>query len=230
MKLHLTKRLSAVANFVSEGAVLADIGSDHAFLPCYLAQNKRIKKAYAGEIIEGPLNQSRKCVVENGLEKYVFPILSNGLENIPDDVTDITIAGMGAYTVLDILNAYPNKVRKCQRIIVQANSHMELIREYISNNQFMILDEDIIYDKGKYYEICVFNTHIGRILSEQEIKYGPILIEKQSDTFVRYYSYQIQIKQQVLDVLETTHPKYQKIFDEIEELKRVIKQEKTVLI
>ena len=47
MKLHLTKRLSAVANFVSEGAVLADIGSDHAFLPCYLAQNKRIKKAHS---------------------------------------------------------------------------------------------------------------------------------------------------------------------------------------
>ncbi|MBR3840935.1 MAG: SAM-dependent methyltransferase [Erysipelotrichales bacterium] len=224
MKVHLTKRLEEVAKFVSNDAILADIGSDHAFLPCYLVQEKRISKAYAGEVIVGPYNQSKKSVEEYSLQDYVFPILSDGLENIPNDTTEITIAGMGAYTILEILNAYPDKVKSYNKIILQANSHMELIREYISNANYSIIDESIVYDKGKYYEICVFNTNMGRKLSEDEILYGPVLLDKQSDTFIKYYEYLINLKENVLTNLNSDHSKYASLTSEIQKLRSILKR------
>ena len=224
MKVHLTKRLEEVASFVSDGAILADIGSDHAFLPCYLVQENRISKAYAGEVILGPYNQSKKSVEEYNLQNNIFPILSDGLENIPEDTTEITIAGMGAHTILDILNAYPDKVKSYKKIIVQANSHMELIREYVSNANFSIIDESIVYDKGKYYEICVFNTNYGRTLSTDEILYGPVLLNKQSDTFIKYYEYLINLKENVISNLSSDHAKVASLTSEIEKLRSIVKR------
>ena len=224
MKVHLTERLREVANFVSNDAILADIGSDHAFLPCYLVQEKRISKAYAGEVIVGPLNQSKKCVEENNLQDYVFPILSDGLQNIPEDTTEVTIAGMGAHTILDILNAYPEKVKSYKKVIVQANSHMEIIREYLSKNEYAIIDESIVFEKGKFYEICVFNTSKGRTLNEDEILYGPVLLEKQTDTFIKYYNYLISIKENVLSNLDSNHSKYACLTDEIQKIRGILKR------
>lgn len=222
MIVHLNKRLSEVAKFVSENAILADVGSDHAFLPCYLVQTNRINKAYAGEVIVGPYNQSIKSVEEYNLANNVFPILSDGLENIPDDTTEISIAGMGAHTILEILTRYPEKVCKYNKLILQANSHMELIREYVSNNNFLIIDESVVYDKGKYYEVCVIEPANGRKLNTEEIQFGPVLLNNKSKTFVDYYKYQLKVKSNVLSQLSEEHEKYAPLKDEIEAIKKVL--------
>ena len=219
----LPKRLEAVASYVSEGAIVADIGSDHALLPCFLVLTHRINKAYAGEVIVGPLQQSKKSIDEYKLSSFITPILSDGLENIPEDTTEIVIAGMGAYTILDILKAYPNKVKKYNKIIVQANSHMEEIRKYISKQHFQIINETIVYEKEKYYEICVFIPRNGRDLSENEITYGPIHLKEKSQGFIDYYQNLIKVKKQILQKIENTSSKYKEIEDEIQKIDNVIK-------
>ena len=219
----LPKRLEAVASYVSEGAILADIGSDHALLPCFLVLTHRINKAYAGEVIVGPLQQSKKSIDEYKLSSFITPILSDGLENIPEDTTEIVIAGMGAYTILDILKAYPNKVKSYHRIIVQANSHMEEIRKYISKQHFQIINESIVYDKEKYYEICVFIPKNGKELSEKEITYGPIHLIEKSQGFIDFYQNQIKVKQQILQKVDKASIKYKEIENEIQKIEDVIK-------
>ncbi|HWL13141.1 MAG TPA: class I SAM-dependent methyltransferase, partial [Ureibacillus sp.] len=92
----LSKRLETVASFVPTGAVVADIGSDHAYLPCYLVHNGIVKKAIAGEVVKGPYDSALKQVKLEGLEEHITVRLADGLKAIEerDKVDTITIAGM----------------------------------------------------------------------------------------------------------------------------------------
>lgn len=102
---NLSKRLEKVASFVPKGAIVADIGSDHAYLPCYLVHKGIIQKAVAGEVVKGPYQSALKKVKEEGLENQITVRLADGLEAIEsaDHVDTITIAGMGGSLIVSIL-------------------------------------------------------------------------------------------------------------------------------
>ena len=102
---HLSKRLTQVAAFVPQGARIADIGSDHAYLPAALALSGRIQFAVAGEVANGPYDNMVKEITENGLTKTIIPRLANGLAAIrpTDKVDTVVIAGMGGALIADIL-------------------------------------------------------------------------------------------------------------------------------
>lgn len=215
----LSKRLQRVAEFVSPGAIVADIGSDHAYLPCALVSQGVIAKAYACEVKEGPLQSSIRTIESRQLCGKVIPVLSDGLERVPDDVTEIVIAGMGVFTILEILQNGMHRLARFQRIIVQANQNVELLREFISQHCFRIIDEAIVFE-DKYYEIVVFEASKGKALTAAECYFGPCLLKAQSDIFRQYYQSRVDALRNITEALPEEHERRQSLADEIKWIQR----------
>ena len=179
----LSKRLLHIANLVSKDKVVYDVGSDHGLLPCFLVLNNICPKAYAVDNKIGPLNRTKEAIFKYHLEGKVIPILSDGLNDVKDDVDIITIAGMGYYTVMDIFK--DKDLNRYHSIIVQINKDVDKLRKFISDNHYTILNEVVLKD-DKYYQIVVFNTKYHDCYSQLEIDYGPILLKNRETIFIDY--------------------------------------------
>ena len=191
----LSKRLFEIANLIDKDKVVYDVGSDHGLLPCFLLRENIAKKVYAVDNKNGPLNRAKETIDKYHLNGKVIPILSDGIDDIKSDVDIITISGMGFYTVEKIFSG--KDLSPYEKIIVQVNKNTDLLRKYISDNCYTILDERIVYDDF-YYEIVVFNAKYHESYSDLEIKYGPILLKKKDKVFIEY--------------LEKKYEKYNKIY------------------
>ena len=135
MKLH-SKRLLAIAKAIAQhkqGTILADIGTDHAYLPCFLYDQGVIEKAYACDVAEGPLASSKQTIIANHMEGKIIPLLGNGLDPIVnEDVDMISICGMGGMLMIEILDAH-NEMHN-HRFFLQANNGLAELRAYLAMN------------------------------------------------------------------------------------------------
>ena len=185
----ISKRLLTIANLVDKNKVVYDVGSDHGLLPCFLVMNGISPKAYAIDNKEGPLKKAKENIKKLHLEDRVICKLSNGIDDIEEDVDIITICGMGFYTIKEILEG--KDLSKYKKIIVQSNKNVRELREWISNSGYSIVDEKVVFDVH-YYEIVVFEPKKGPNLSEEELKYGPFNLKKGEESFINYLNYQAQ--------------------------------------
>lgn len=199
----LSKRLATVAAFVPQDAVVADIGSDHAYLPCFLVNQGIVKKAVAGEVVKGPYESACHEVQREQLSEQITVRLANGLEAIqPEDgVTAVTIAGMGGPLIASILDHYPQGLEGVTRLILQPNIHAIVIREWAVAHDFMIVDEVIIKEDGKIYEILVLEKG-KKPLSELELLLGEKLMAERNDVFVEKWTHEIAQWHTVLKNME----------------------------
>ncbi|MGE7836966.1 tRNA (adenine(22)-N(1))-methyltransferase [Viridibacillus arvi] len=180
----LSKRLETVAKFVPQDAIVADIGSDHAYLPCYLVHNNIAKSAIAGEVVKGPYDSACHEVQKEQLTNKITVRLADGLAAIEpgDGVTAITIAGMGGPLITSILEKHPLALEGVERLVLQPNIHAKVIREWALQNSWKIIDEVILLEDEKIYEILVLER--GEMnLSELEKLLGPVLKQQHSDVF-----------------------------------------------
>ena len=199
----LSKRLETVASFVPTGAVVADIGSDHAYLPCYLVHSGIVTKAIAGEVVKGPYESALRQVKLEGLEENITVRLADGLKAVEqsDNVDTITIAGMGGPLIVSILENAPEALNTVTRLILQPNIHAKAIREWAIQNHWAILDEVILKEDDKVYEILVLQR--GEMeLAEQEILLGKQLMANKSDVFVEKWSKEIENWKRILTAIE----------------------------
>lgn len=183
-RIKLSKRLLAIAEMV-DCNILFDVGTDHAYLPCYLLDTNRIKKAYAGDMRILPLEKAKESIKSFNLEDKVIPVLSDGLDKCQDDVDGVTIAGMGSETIVEILKK--KDLIHFKQIIVQANRRSDLLRQFISEREYLITDEKVIRDHGHYYEIIAFSPLVkGKRLNKEEIIFGPINQSRREDSYLEY--------------------------------------------
>lgn len=182
----LSYRLGRVASHVPEGAIVADIGSDHAYLPCYLVAEGLAESAIAGEVVKGPFESAKKQVRQEGLEDRITVRLASGLAAIEptDGVTAITIAGMGGPLIASILEQDKALLDGVQRLILQPNVHAKAIREWAAANGWRIVNEEILEENSKIYEIIVLEP-AGKAVEfkEKELLFGPVLMAQRSDVF-----------------------------------------------
>lgn len=155
-KPNLDARLLAAAKFVREGAYACDIGTDHAYLPVYLVLIGRASRALASDINKGPVMRAKESVAKYGVNDKIDVVLSDGLrgaEGYP--VTDIIIAGMGGELIASILEDAKWVKNEKYRLILQPMTHAEILRKYLADNGFSIIDEDMVKDTGnnKIYQI-----------------------------------------------------------------------------
>lgn len=199
----LSMRLETVASFVPTGAILADIGSDHAYLPCYLAHKGIIQHAIAGEVVKGPYESAVRQVRTEGLTEVIEVRLADGLAAVheSDLVDTVTICGMGGPLIVSILEKNPESLKHVTRLILQPNIHAKVIREWAMANGWAILDEEILEEDRKIYEVLVLQR--GQMqLSEQETLLGKQLLAEKSPTFIAKWTREIENWQRILRSIE----------------------------
>ncbi len=152
--IHLDKRLAMVASMVRRGSRVADIGTDHAYLPVYLVQMGICPQGVAADIRSGPLESARRTVTQAGLVEKIDLRLGDGLIPIvADEVDDIVIAGMGGETVADILSAAEWIKDKRLRLVLQPMTRAEELRRWLLTNGFSIAEERLVQDGHRLYPV-----------------------------------------------------------------------------
>lgn len=172
MKLELSPRLSAVAALVPEGAKLADVGTDHAYLPVHLLLEGRISHAIAADIRPGPLDHAKRTAREYGVYDRLDFRLCDGLSALcPGDCDTVTIAGMGGETIAHILSQ-ALWTRKGVRLILQPQSTQNVLRDFLSNSGYRICSESVVREGERWYPILLVEGGEMEPLSPGEIVAG----------------------------------------------------------
>ena len=220
----ISKRLELVASFVSQGAVLLDVGSDHAYLPIELVERGQIKSAIAGEVVEGPYQSAVKNVEAHGLKEKIQVRLANGLAAFEeeDQVTVITIAGMGGRLIATILEEGLDKLSNIQRLILQPNNREDDLRIWLQDNGFQIVAESILEEAGKFYEILVVEA--GQMeLSASDVRFGPFLSKEVSPVFVQKWQKEAtKLEFALSQIPEKNLAERQILADKIQAIKEVL--------
>ena len=214
----LSKRLETVASFVPTGAIVADIGSDHAYLPCYLVHKGIAARAVAGEVVKGPYESAVKQVRTEGLTDKITVRMADGLAAVEeaDEITAVTIAGMGGPLIVSILEKHPQALKTVTRLILQPNIHAKAIREWAMANGWAIQDEVILEEDGKIYEVLVLQRGEMK-LNEAQTLLGPKLMETKVPVFIEKWSREIsnwQRVQQAISEAEKT-PENQEKYEQL---------------
>lgn len=148
----ISNRLMTAAALVTQGYTLADVGTDHGYIPIYLLQQKKIPSAIAMDINEGPLERAKEHIALYGLQAYIQTRLSDGVAALkPGEVEAVLIAGMGGGLVMHILKDGEKVCQSAKELILQPQSEIERVREFLREEGYTILAEDMVYEDGKFY-------------------------------------------------------------------------------
>ena len=187
--MQLSKRLSRVASFVTEGNRLADIGTDHGYIPIYLVKNGKVSYAYAMDINKGPLERAKEHILEEGLETKIETRLSNGLDKLYLDEADtVLIAGMGGALTIDILERGKEVLASVKELVLSPHSEWMEVRMYLCKQGYEIVKEDMLIDADKYYVIykAINNTEFVQDYSSLEYKFGRHLLNEKNEVLKAY--------------------------------------------
>ena len=193
-------RLERVAAHVPAGARLADIGSDHAYLPVALMRRGVIVAAVAGEVALTPFYSAERTVRENGLEQRITVRQANGLAAIEaeDGITAISLCGMGGETIRDILDSGKAHLSGRERLILQPNGGEQPLRQWLMDNGYRILAEEVLRENRFDYEIIVAERSGPVTYSAEELYFGPQQMQARSPAFLLKWQRLLRLKQQTL--------------------------------
>lgn len=187
----LSNRLLAVASFVTDGNVLADVGTDHGYIPIYLLQEKRIPRAIAMDINEGPLKRAKEHIALYGLKDYIETRLSDGVAALTPGETDtVLVAGMGGGLVIHILEEGKNVCMQAKELVLQPQSELERVRAYLWSNGYVILEEDMVLEDEKFYPMIhvAYQNVVDTEKAENLLfcRYGKHLLEQKHAVLKEY--------------------------------------------
>ncbi|MDQ0254374.1 tRNA (adenine22-N1)-methyltransferase [Evansella vedderi] len=232
-EIQLSKRLEKVASYVRAGSSVADIGSDHAYLPVHLVSRGIARRAIAGEVNKGPLTTAIKQIKKNNLEAKIHAKLGNGLEVIEgEEVDTVTICGMGGPLISQILEEGKGELSNVSRLILQPNIAADHVRRFLLNNQWELKDESILKEDGHIYEILMAEK--GKPLVaysddlEKELWLGPFLLKKKSPEFMEKWSKELEQLEIIYEKLNEAAPT-EELMDKRESVKRKMDWLKEVL-
>ncbi len=175
--INISERLKCVASLVNKGARVADIGTDHAYLPIYLVQDGISNKVYACDVRKEPLRRAKLHIDEYGLSDKITTKLCDGLKGInKGDVDTVTICGMGGKLMKNILKAGIDKLGDNTQLVLSAQSELKDFRKYLLETGIDIKSEHMLLEDGKYYFIfdCVYNTQDEYYLNVTNIQQNNI--------------------------------------------------------
>lgn len=200
----LSQRLERVAAHVPAGARLADIGSDHAYLPVALMRRGVITAAVAGEVAATPFHAANRTVGDNGLEKCISVRLADGLAAIEagDDITAISLCGMGGETIRDILDSGKVRLNGRERLILQPNGGEQPLRQWLMDNGYQILHEELLRENRFYYEIIVAERTEAMTYTAEQLYFGPLQMQARSPEFLAKWQRIVREKRKTLASLE----------------------------
>lgn len=198
--MKLSKRLERVAGMVTEGNRLADIGTDHAYIPIYLCEEKRIPSAIAMDIGSGPLSRAREHVQNAGLSEYIELRLSNGMEKLkPGEADTLLLSGMGGLLMERILGADDEILFSVKELVLQPQSDVTDLRQWLHMKGWQIVCEDIVLDAGKYYPMmkAVQGPYISYTI--EEYYYGRMELQQSLPVLEKYIEKELRTEEKILE-------------------------------
>ncbi len=180
MNLELKGRLKLIADKVPVCSVVADIGTDHAYIPVYLIQQEKCCYAIASDVKPGPIQVANRNISKYKLSDKIETRMGSGLETLKENEADaVIIAGMGGTLLAELLDAHPEKVSGNTLLVLQPMNDLHVVRKWLYDNRFEIRDEELIAEgnkiycvltasyNGKYKEYNDFELHVGELLIEK---------------------------------------------------------------
>ena len=188
--IRISDRLRIVAHMCDKGAVVADIGTDHGYLPIYLVQEGIAPSAIAMDLRKGPLEKAKKHICDNCLEDRIQTRLSDGLEKLSKNEADIiTICGMGGRLIADIVTKGKDVITQNTILVVSPQSEVGEFRHFLVSQGFEIEDEQMLKEDGKYYFIIKCRNSDESVcseFSETQYQYGWKLLDSKDKTLYEY--------------------------------------------
>ena len=222
--MQLSQRLSSVASMVTAGNCLADVGTDHGYVPIYLYERNVIPRAIAMDVNKGPLERAALHIAESGMKDVIETRLSDGLTALrPKEADSIVIAGMGGPLMIRILSAYPEVTASAKELILQPQSEIAEVRIWLYEQGYEIVEEHMVYEEGKYYPMfkAVKNSEAKK-LSYLEYKFGRLEVLKEKEVLKDFILRELSNKQNILQKLEEEQTEKSK--GRAEEMKQLIKE------
>lgn len=201
--MKLSDRLMTIANLVSKNSIVADIGTDHGYIPVHLIENNISKKVIGTDISKGSLDKIIEVVKELGYESLIDTRLGNGLEVIkPFEVDTLIIAGMGGLLICDILDKDKKVSNSITNFILQPMVASKELREYLIENNFEILKEELVKEENKYYEIIYAKKGKSYIENRIDYEISPILISNKHPLLKEFIENKVNIAESIKKELE----------------------------
>ena len=207
MTVELSPRLKTVASFLEGVTLLCDVGSDHAYLPVYAIQQGLITSAIAGEVVKGPFESAQQTVQDYVLTDKISVRLGDGLDVVTskDEVTAISICGMGGELIARILEQgrVNGTLTGNEKLVLQPNVAEHLLRQWLVDHHYEILEEVVVEDHHRLYEIIVAKKREQSFpLTATQIKFGPKLMEKPTEFVIRKWERQLRKIEEILAQLK----------------------------
>lgn len=226
--MNISDRLKTIGEMVDNCESICDVGTDHAYLPIYLIQKGTCSKAIASDINKGPVEKAKMNIKKEGLNDRIFCRLGGGLTTIkPFEVDGVVIAGMGGNLIRDIIEENINVFKSLKFMILQPVQNPEVLRQYVYETGYDIIDEELCFDEDKYYEIIKVKynnkpTKVDSIYYEVSKK----LIEKKHPLVGEYIRFKINKYRSILEYIddktESAKRRQEEIMNEIKKLEELL--------
>lgn len=183
----ISKRLQTVALMVTPGNRVADVGTDHGFVPIWLIKNGISSKVLAMDVRKGPLDRAREHVEKYGLSDYIETRLSDGVEKLQkNEVDTVIIAGMGGQLMANILKEGQDILKTVQELILSPHTDVDKVRRYLKEANWYIKEEKMLLDEGKYYVFLKAVQGENDYSTDIDFIYGKRLLESRTPIFLQY--------------------------------------------
>lgn len=218
--MQLSLRLSAIAEMVTEGNRLVDVGCDHGYLPVYLVLNKKIPSAIAMDVRKGPLSRAEEHIAQFGLERYIETRLSDGLAALsPGEGDTLVIAGMGGPLMERILTEFAEVRESFGEMILQPQSDIPHFRYFIREQGWEIQQEEMVLEDGKFYPMMrVEKAENIPAYSRKEEAFGKLLLERRHPVLKEYLLRELRIQKDIAEKLEKA-PNQEAVAERLQEVK-----------
>lgn len=221
-------RLRTLAQMVDQEARVADIGTDHAYLPIQLVKEGKVDYAIASDVAAGPLQNAEKDIVAAGLKDKIETRLGSGLETVSaqDRIDTVVIAGMGGKLMTNILDEAWSENFHFATLILEPNVGEPGVREWLSTHKYQIIDEKIISEAGHIYELIKAQKVESTIrLTDRQIFFGPEILKEKNQVFYQKWQDQLAYHQRLLSNLNKAQEKDRAHIRQIEDEIKMIEGE-----
>ena len=200
--IKISKRLEAIASLVPSGSNIIDIGCDHGLLDIFLHQNKISNKIIASDVNINALDMAKQNIKKNNLIDKIEIRLGNGLDVITekDHINTVILAGIGAHTIIEILEQNINKLEKIDNIIIGSNTKIEFLRRKVTKMNYMIEDELMLEDNNKIYTIIKFKKG-NQKYTKKELYFGPILLKTKTKVFKKNLTQELEKMKRIMKII-----------------------------
>ena len=235
--MEISNRLKFVAQHIGNCDVLADIGTDHGYIPIYAVKNNLCKRAIATDINKGPVKKAKQNVGIEGESDRIEVRLGGGLNPIEKGQADcVIIAGMGGNLIRDILEADKQKLKEIKTIILQPAQNPEVLRKYLYNNNYQIIQEDLCFDEGIFYELFKVKYGEGECRTYNPIDYeiSKKLISENHPLIKEFLKFKenkyLKIIEHINDSSESAKERKEDINCKLRLIQKILKEEENVKV